>query len=328
MFRIILCAIIVFTITAGCSGKPAEEPEQAVSAPAIPKEPVRTYEPDPSEKHNRPAVPKDNETDVLKDNETVFPEGDDTVLASVNGVLVTRYDFEQARRTSLGDYVAGQQSETGRWKFLESMVTGLAIAQAQDAAMSEKDMAVLEKKVRAYRRDLLARQYLDENTWPGEITPEMIQDYYDSNPGLFGGKTVRLYEVIRADADSRDKDIFAGLLRTAEVKEDWKKWADSLRDRGYPTVFRTGRSDKEILQPKLHRLMKSLGKGETSRPVFAEGTYYVIRITDLKEIPPRPLEEVRARIRKSLTPVQLRKAIKEASARVLEQAEIIYENSP
>ncbi|MCP4352880.1 MAG: peptidyl-prolyl cis-trans isomerase [Desulfobacterales bacterium] len=311
----ILIILVLLTIT-GCKDKIPEKQEQAAVAPA-PAEPAQT--PDPARE----------EQNSLDDSKTpgVVLKGDDTVLARVNGVPVTQYDFNRTVDKLLGSY-KGILDKKHRMKILESMTSGLAIAQTREAAMSEYELAALEKEVRAYREELLIRQYLKKHTDTGPVTHEMVQEYYDSNPSLFGAKTVRMYEMITAGPGCHKSGILETLLKTSEVKEDWKKWADTLKKRGYHAVFRTGQDDEKILHPKLRRLMQPLEKKGTSEPVCIKDMYFIVRVTGIKEIPPRPLEEVRARIRKSLGPLQIRKAVKQASVQIMEHVEIIYENSP
>jgi hypothetical protein len=47
-------------------------------------------------------------------------------------------------------------------------------------------------------------------------------------------------------------------------------------------------------------------------------------VTAEKKIPPRPLNEVSAQIRKMLLPVQLKKAVKQAADQVLATAKVEY----
>ncbi len=114
------------------------------------------------------------------------------------------------------------------------------------------------------------------------------------------------------------------LLKNPSERKDWNAWAGDLRRLGHPVVFRRGDVFEEIPAPKISRIMKSLGAGETSQLVFIKGSCYLIRILDEKRISPRPLGEVSAQIRRSLAPVQLNKAVKEASERVMKTAKIVY----
>ncbi len=309
--------ILVSAAIIGCKDKPPEKPEQAAVAAvahAPMKQPVPTAAPEPADEQDSP----------------VILEHDDVVLASVNGEPVTQYDFSLTIRSVLKDDAVSRLDKPGLRKALDSLIASRAIAQVQEAGMSDEDLAALEKKVRAHREELLVSRYLAEHTAARPVTGEMIQEYYNSHPERFGGKTTRIYEMIATSrrANSRERKILTVLLGNARAEEDWKEWAETLRNRGYPVVFLTGQTDEKVLHPQLHKAVQSLEKGETSSLIFINGMCYVARITYVAEIGPRPLKEVSARIRKSLGPAQIRKAIKEASGQVLEKAEVIYENDP
>ena len=70
--------------------------------------------------------------------------------------------------------------------------------------------------------------------------------------------------------------------------------------------------------------MKNLKTAETSNLIFIKGNPYVVRIVEDKQVPPRPLNKVSDQIRKALVPVQLKKAVKQASGQVLAKIEVIY----
>jgi hypothetical protein len=89
--------------------------------------------------------------------------------------------------------------------------------------------------------------------------------------------------------------------------------------------YREGLVTDKVLHPRLEKLMKDLKKGETSNLVFIKGIPYVVRIVEDKQIPPQPLDNVSAQIRRALVPVQLKKAVKQASEQVLAKSEVVYE---
>lgn len=292
-FPLIICSILLsgFLLT-GCGEKPAGESSQKESS------------------------------------QPVTLEGDNVVLARVNGSAITQYDLEQTIRSTLGRYMASRLDEAGRRKVLESMVASRAIAQAQEADLSEKDRAVIENKMQAYREELLVMQYLSRHAPPQPVTQEMVREYYESNPEQFGGKTIRTYEMITGNrklkAGERDRLIAA--LKDAAQNKKWKSWVTALQRQGYPVAFRQGQVAEKILHPQLQQLMKTLKKGETSQLVFVKGSPYVVRIVNEEKIAPRPLSEVSFQIRKSLAPVQLKKSVKQAAAEVLETAVVVYED--
>ncbi len=314
LVKVLIIIILISLATAGCKDRSSGEPEQPAVAPAPQKKPViRASAPEPPKEQEIPAV----------------LEYDDVVLARVNGDPVTQYDLNLTVRSVLGDQAADMDRQALR-KALGSLVASRAIAQAREAGMSDRDLAALEKKVRAYREELLVRQYLKEHTAARPVTREMIQEYYNSHPEQFGARRVRMYEMIAASrkTDPREQKALAALLGNVRLKEDWKEWAETLRDRGFPLTYRTGQTDKKMMHPRLYTVLQSAGEGETSPVIFINSMCHVARITHIAETGPHPTEEVIAEIRKSLEPVQLGKAVREASARVLGQAEITYENNP
>ena len=257
----------------------------------------------------------------------VVLEGDDVVLARVAGEPITRYDLEQTIRSTLGPSTAARLDETVRKKVLESLVASRAIARAQEAELSAEDQAVLAKKLRAYREQLLVKQYLVRQATPQPVTGEMVREYYQAHPERFGAKIIRTYEMLagRRKLNASERDALLQVLQTAAEKKDWQQWVKNLQDQDYPIEYRRGRVAEKLLHPRLHQLMQSLIKGEASQLTFIEGTAYIVRIVAEKHMAPRPLNEVSAEIRKALVPVQLKKAVKLASQQVLETAEVVYE---
>jgi hypothetical protein len=257
----------------------------------------------------------------------VVLEGDDVVLARVAGDPITRYDLEQTIRSTLGASSAGRLDEAGRQKVLESLVASRAIAQSQEADLSAEDQAILAKKLRAYREQLLVKQYLARQAAPQPVTGEMVRKYYQAHPERFGARTIRTYEMLagRKKLNAKERDALMQVLKSAAENKDWQQWAKNLQDQGYPIDYRRGRAAEKVLHPRLQQLMQPLKKGQASQLTFIEGTAYTVRILEEKQIGPRPLNQVSAEIRKALVPVQLKKSVKLASRQVLAKSEVVYE---
>jgi hypothetical protein len=254
--------------------------------------------------------------------------GDDTILAQVNGSAITRYDLDQAVQSTLGPQGAKALDEQGRRKMLESLAAARAISQVQDKALSADQAAQLDKTIAAYREQLLVRMYLAQNTPAEPVTARMVEDYYARHPEQFGAKTIRTYEIIRTEGTLTDTErdkLLSALARPAKIK-DWSAKTDALRKAGLPVIYSKSASDAKILNPQLRDLMAPLTAGRTSDPTLINGVFYVVRILDEKHIAARPLKDVSAQIRKTLMPVQLKKAVKQASDKVLENATVEYAN--
>lgn len=257
----------------------------------------------------------------------VVLEGDDVVLARVAGDPITLYELEQTIRSTLGPSAAARLDEAGRQKVLESMVASRAMARAQEAEMTPEGQAALDKKLKAYREQLLVKRYLARQAAPQPITDEMVRAYYEAHPERFGARTIRTYEMIAGKRKLRagERDALMQALQTAAEKKDWRQWVKTIKSQGHPIEYRRGRVAEKILHPRLYQLMQPLKKGQASQITFIEGMAYLVRIVDEKEMVPRPLNEVSAEIRQALVPVQLKKSVKLASQQVLQNVDVVYE---
>ena len=155
----------------------------------------------------------------------------------------------------------------------------------------------------------------------------MVRAYYEEHPARFGARTIRSYEILSGNRklDVAERDALLEELKGAAAMTDWEQWAHTLQGRGYPVSWRRGQVDEKLLQPQLRELMRPLKKGQFSPVSFVDGRVTIVRIVDEKHTPPRPLTEVSAEIRKILLPVQLKKAVKQASEQVLQTVEVVYE---
>ncbi len=252
--------------------------------------------------------------------------GEDTVLATVNGSAITQYDLEQAMRTTLGKASLSMLDESGRKNLLESLAAAKAISQSQEKNLSNEDRAVLEKKVAAYREQLLVKMYLAENTTKEPVSQKMVEDYYGRHPEQFGGKTITRYELITSQTALPDarRDQLLAALQDADQQKNWAAWCEQLKQKGLAVAYKSGNADPAILTPDLREQLARLQPGQPADLAFSNSAISLARIIEQKKIPPRPLSEVSAQIRKMLLPVQLKKAVKQASDQVLKEAEVIY----
>jgi hypothetical protein len=254
--------------------------------------------------------------------------GDDKILATVNGSAISAYDLEQAVRTSLGPAAAGMLDAKGKRSVLDSLVAARAIAQVQEKALIGKDRAALDKQTAAYREQLLVKMYLSKNTAGEPVSQQMVSDYYQRHPEQFGAKTVKAYEVIdsRAALTDAGRDKLLAALKDADKHKDWATWSKKLNQKGLAVEFKSGNADPAILAAELRGRLEALKAGDPAVLSLADGRVSLARVTAEKKIPPRPLNEVSARIRKMLLPVQLKKAVRQASEEVLAEAAVEYVN--
>ena len=254
-------------------------------------------------------------------------EGDDIILARVNKTPISQYDLEQNIRDMFDRETIKKIGPKERANILESMIKSRAIAHAFEKIMTPEDLAVLDKKVKSYREQMMVKMYLVRKTNPEPVTLKMIKDYYDKHPEKFGGKTIREFEMIASNdaLNGKKRDLVIQQLNQSDKNHKWQDWVQNLQKKGCPVIYRKGDISEKLLTPKLIQMMKSLKTGETSPLNLINGRLYIIRILGEKTVPPRPLAEVSADIRKALVPVQLKKAIKIASKQVLKDTTIVRE---
>lgn len=261
-----------------------------------------------------------------EDPSAVLLPGEDDVLATVNGSKISAYDLAQAVRTSLGQADQGMLDEKGRKSVLESLVAARAISQVQAQDLSAAEKAALSKQVAAHREQLLVKMYLARHTEKEPVSRQMVADYYNRHGDQFGAKTVKQYELIASQGAMADplRDQVLAALQKADRQKDWAAWSKKLSQKGLPMVYKSGNADPAILTADLRRRIADLEPGQPASLAFADGVISLARVTAQKEIPPRPLDQVSARIRKMLLPVQLKKAVRQAADQVLKQARVEY----
>jgi hypothetical protein len=252
--------------------------------------------------------------------------GEDNVLATVNGSDISAYDLQQAVRTSLGAAAQGMLDGQGRQSVLESMVAARAISQVQEKELSAADSAALAKQVAAYREQLLVKMYLARHVEKEPVSRKMVQDYYNRHRDQFGEKTIKQYELITSGSalDDTVRDRLLAALQNADKQKDWSAWGKALKQNGLPVAYKSGTADPAILTADLRSQLAGLDPDQPASLAFADGVISLARVTAETKVPARPLEEVSAQIRKTLLPVQLKKAVKQAADQVLKEAKVVY----
>lgn len=252
--------------------------------------------------------------------------GEDRVLARVNGSAITQYDLDASIKRTLGAAGAKMLDEAGQRVMLESLVAARAIARKQAQTISPEQSRSIEKQTAAYREQLLVKMYLAQNAPSEPVSETMVQNYYDAHKEQFGSRTVHTYEMLTTEGamtdDQRDRILAA--LKAPEKIADWAAAAERLNAKGLPVFYRKATSDAGILEPQLRDIVGRLKTGQCAEPTLVNGRLHILRVTRVRTIPPRPLNEVSADIRKILLPVQLKKAVKQASDQVMKTARVEY----
>jgi len=272
--------------------------------------------------------PFDNSKDKPVNKKPPFVlKNDSIILATVNNKTISLYDLDATLIKMFGHKQAYEFDKPARQKALKSLVMSSAIAQVQEKSLTQEEQLKLEKKVNAYKEELLVKDYLQANSKPEPVTEEMITTYYSSHPEKFGYKLINYYEMLKTTRvlTSTERNAFIQIVKHESFNKNWDQWIKNLISRDYPVTLIRGHVEDKMLHYDLRQVMKNLKKGDSSDIIFINDIAYKIKMTDEKVIKAKPLEQVRASIIQMLRPIQLKNAIKKASEQVYSITDIKYE---
>jgi hypothetical protein len=261
---------------------------------------------------------------ITKQTSTVL----NPVLVTVEGQAITQDDLSAAILRTLGEYASLQLDDSGRAKVLESLVMAKTMAISQLSTMSAVEMDDLDRTVNAYREELLTKQYLKQNLTPVPVTQAMVKAYYDKHPDRFGGKTIRSYEIVKGlvKLKSATQNQLIEQLAQFDSKTKWQQKVASLKQSGLQIQYAKGAADGKLLNADFQKAVGALLLNEVSPVYFFDGYPSIIRVTKVRTIGAKPLSEVSSDIRKTLLPVQLKQAIKQAAAGLSQSMKVDYQS--
>lgn len=204
---------------------------------------------------------------------------------------------------------------------LRSIISSKAMKQVMQQQLDADEIARIEAQVSAYRDEIFTKEYLRLNVTPEPVSQKMVEDYYAKNKALFGQKQVAKYEMLvsaKSDLSNAENESIIGLQDQLLASKAWKQQAKSNQLLDY----RAGVANANTLDEGLLKQISLMSVDQVKGPVLSNGRVYFIRITQMIEIPARPLVEVSSSIRKTLSVMQLRKAVKAASEEVLAKVKV------
>jgi hypothetical protein len=256
--------------------------------------------------------------------------GDDEVVARVNGSVISRYDVEAQGKQSLGKLSVGSIERVAYPKLVEAAIQRKAIALAADRELEQLARLELDKQVASYRDELLVRHYLAAHSPPKPVTREMALDYYQRFPQRFGARKDKSFELVGTtrSVTGTERSRLLTELEHAADQGDWKAWAERLETTGHPVTYSRLTEDDRLLNPKLRELLVGLKDNRPSPAVFVQGRAYVARTAGETERPPRPFEEVRPEIERLLGPSQVSDAVQRVATEVLKNTRVELVQAP
>lgn len=244
-------------------------------------------------------------------------------VAHVNGEIITQADVDFMLERMLKGQAFAQADDALRKKVLDSLISSRAMKIQMESLLSPEEKAAITLSVKAYEEELYVKEYLANHVVPEPVTLEMIQAYYDKHPEEFGGEVVRDFQLLALGNanDQQARDKFLAAVPEIKAANDWnaakKQWAQS-----YALQYQEGRARPGLLDPALEQAISRLNAAETSDLVYANDQIYLVKVTNVTPLAPKPLTDVSANIRKQLAAQQLRSAVKKASEDVLTKVEV------
>ena len=248
------------------------------------------------------------------------------IVATVNGEAITDADIEFMLNRMFSDSERMLKSSALRQKVLDSLISSRAMQQAALKELSSSEISDLEKRVAAYREELLVQEYLKRHAEPKTVTAEMVRSYYEKHPHEFGAHSVHKFELLQAPPELNESEQQSLLAFIPKIRQhaDWANKADSWRQQ-YRLHYQAGSAHTGLLQQPLDSALTKLDPGETSDVIYLEGQLNLIRLVTVEELPPKPLSEVSRDIRRKLAPMQLRESVREVSDLARANADVVIQ---
>lgn len=256
-------------------------------------------------------------------NEPSSQRDQSPVVAQVGDENITQADVDFMLERMLKGQTLAQADEALRQKVLDSLIASRAMKIQMETSLGAEEKELIMRSAKAYEEELYVKQYLADHVVPEPVTLEMVQAYYDKNPQEFGGAAVHDFQmlVFNNAKDQQARDKFLAAVPEIKATKDWlsakNQWAQL-----YGVQYQEGRARPGLLEPTLEQAISRLNATEISDLIYANDQIYIVKVTTLTQLTPKPLTDVSANIRKQLAAQQLRSAVKKASEDVLTKVEV------
>ncbi|MDP2714231.1 peptidylprolyl isomerase [Rheinheimera sp.] len=239
----------------------------------------------------------------------------DPILARVGTDSISRQELDIAISDNIGPYAALHLGPDGEQKVLQSLVMRKLMSQQQLALLDADAKALLELQVKAYREELLTKQYVQQQLTPEPVSEQMVADYYQRYPQEFGAAEYANYQLVRADSgqDGKQRQRVLWYLEQLTAAADWPELAAQARQEGLAFYLVTGTSSEQGLIPEYQALITPLASGQISAVAGLNNRLVKVKVVERHRIAAKPLADVRDDIRKKLAPMQLKRAIEQAT---------------
>lgn len=246
------------------------------------------------------------------------------VLAKVNNEEITQADVDFLIERTFSSFQQLNADDQLREKVLQSLVASKAMKQSVIKDLSSDELSAIKRRINAYGEELYVKEYLARNASPVPVSTKMVQDYYDSHLEEFGGGESRVFEMLRTSntPTEQQRDQILDAVKGIKAEADWSTFAEQNKE-ALGLVFQRSTMQPGLLNPSIESALKALKQNEVSNVVLVDGKPHLLRLIEIKERAPESLSSVSANIRKKLSAIQLKKAVKNAADEVVKKAAVV-----
>jgi len=224
---------------------------------------------------------------------------DGTVLAEVNGNVITTQDFKN-EVDRLPPYLKPMvQSPQGKKELLDSMVVREIILEQAKKDGVDKSKEVSDR-LEDLRKRLIVETYLKKKVEQEALVSDAeLKKFYDENKDKFKtGEQVRASHIL-VKTEKEAQDILAELKKGTSFEDLAKKYStDSTAAKGGDL----GWFAKGSMVPEFDKVVFGLKEGQVSGIVKTQFGYHIIKMTGQRPAGIRAFDEVKDQIKSTLLP--------------------------
>jgi len=182
-------------------------------------------------------------------------------------------------------------------QFVDNMILNELLYDEGREAGLDRDPEI-DKQVNELRRRLVIQRVMRKYQTPPAVEDEQAKKYYDENPLLYSTTQIRASHILvkdEATAKQLDADLKRDPKRFAEVAKEKSTDTTSAQKGGELGLFGPGR-----MVPDFERVAFSLEPGQVSDVVKTQYGYHIILVTERKEGPAKPFDQVKEQIKATL----------------------------
>ena len=273
------------------------------------------------------ACSSENDQDVQLTRESLAEKKSlrSAVLAEVNNTAITQTDLDLMIAKLMGENAQTVLPQSAKDNVLRSLVASEAMRQKLESTLSSSEKERLAAQARAYETELYVKEFLTRYSKPETITSAMVKDYYQQNLDQFRPAAVTRYEMLVSGTvlESEALDAFKQDLASLPANASLKMLAGKTYG-GASLRFVVAESKENLLSNKQTAVLAASAIGNVTEPVITTTQTAAFKVLTRQTQPPASLDQVGDDIRKKLAPLQVKKAVEQATKTALTDANVIY----